>query len=109
MPLKPPGHPGLAVLGALDLAGDHLAQAVADWPAGQQRDKGLCTARLADVHAAAGAVEAAIAAAEDAAELLAVAPSARTAQTLRTTRNRLYVHRRLPAVQQLSVKLRDVV
>jgi hypothetical protein len=86
-----------------------MDDAAENWPDGQQRDKGLCLARLADLQSSIGDVSAACAIAREAADLYSVAPSARTAQSLRSLRNRLHTHRRSPEVASLRARLADVV
>jgi transcriptional regulator with XRE-family HTH domain len=99
----------LAKLGCLKNADDLMTRAVATWPDGQQRDKGLCLARLAEIRIADGDVAGACEAATDAATIYVTAPSARTARALRATRNRLHPHRRAPEAAQLRTRLAAVV
>jgi transcriptional regulator with XRE-family HTH domain len=99
----------LARLGDHAHAIDHYRSAVALWDDGQRRDKGLCLARLADTHAAAGDVDEACATAIEAIDVTAASPSARAAAALRSTRNRLHRHRRDPRVSELHARLAAVV
>jgi transcriptional regulator with XRE-family HTH domain len=99
----------LARLGDVPRAVEHYRNAVTLWDDGQRRDKGLCLARLADTHAAAGALAEACSTATQAVELTAASPSARTAAALRSTRNRLHRHRRVPEVADLYDRLATVV
>lgn len=101
---------------ALLVAGDPhaavqlLGAAVAQWPViSQDRDRGLCLARLAHAYIDAGQPEAACATAHDAVASLDAARSARTEGSLRRLRGRLLTIRRRPGVQQLREELAQAV
>ena len=101
---------------ALLVAGDPhsavqlLSSAVADWPViAQDRDRGLCLARLAHAYIDAGQAEAACATAHDAVVSLDAARSARTEASLRRLRGRLLPIRRQAGVQQLREELAQAV
>jgi transcriptional regulator with XRE-family HTH domain len=64
-------------------------RSLADWPAGLERDRGLCLSRLATAHAAAGNTPEAVRAAARAAPTVRGAYSARAVHQLRTARSTL--------------------
>lgn len=99
----------LAKVGRIGPAVDLISKAVETWPDGQQRDKGLCLARLAEARVTADDVPGACDTALQAARVYSMAPSARTAATLRGVRNRLHRHRRVPEVRDLNEQLADVI
>lgn len=74
-----------ARIGRADLAAETYASGLADWPANQRRDRGLCVARLASAHAALGNHDEAGRFGVQAAELVRKAPSARSIAVLRDT------------------------
>jgi transcriptional regulator with XRE-family HTH domain len=100
---------------ALLTAGDPLAAlrllstALEQWPAGQDRDRGLCLARLAHAYVDADEPEAACTTARQAVASLEAARSARTEGTLRRLRGRLLIFRRRPEVQELREELAQAV
>ena len=101
---------------ALLMAGDPgaavklLGEAVEQWPVIEQdRDRGLCLARLAHAYIDANAPDAAWSTARQAVASLDVARSARTEATLRRLRGRLVTLRRQPEVLQLREVLAQAV
>jgi hypothetical protein len=100
---------------ALLTAGDPLAAvrllstALEQWPAGQDRDRGLCLARLAHAYVDADEPETACTTARQAVASLEAARSARTEGTLRRLRGRLLIFRRRPEVQELREELAQAV
>jgi hypothetical protein len=63
-----------------------LRRSVAAWPAGQERDRGLCLSRLAVAHGLAGDLDAAAAVGLDAVDVLGEARSERSVAQLRRLR-----------------------
>ena len=80
-------------------------EALRVWPAGQERDRGLCLARLANAYAQAHEIEAACEAGRASVTTLTSAPSARTQSALRRLRGRLDRTRRRPEVMDLREQL----
>jgi transcriptional regulator with XRE-family HTH domain len=78
------------------------------WPAGQERDRGLCLSRLAAAHAEAGDVDQAAETGQRAAAVVRTAPSARAIAELRRTRLRLSPYRHCPDVAELEAVLTGV-
>ncbi|MBH0775066.1 tetratricopeptide repeat protein [Nocardia bovistercoris] len=72
-----------ARIGRPDLAAETYASGLADWPATQRRDRGLCVARLASVHATLGNHDEAGQLGVEATQLVRIAPSARSLAVLR--------------------------
>ena len=96
------GDPGAAV--------QRLSTAVQQWPISEQdRDRGLCLARLAHAYIDANEPDAACSTARQAVASLDVARSARTEATLRRLRGRLVTLRRQPEVVQLREVLAQAV
>ncbi|OBF63931.1 hypothetical protein A9X06_09280 [Mycobacterium sp. 852002-51759_SCH5129042] len=71
-------------LGRPELAIETYQVGLADWPAEQRRDKGLCAARLAAAYAGFGEFEAAGRGGVEALQLVRSAPSSRSLDVLRT-------------------------
>jgi hypothetical protein len=100
---------------ALLIAGDTraavklLTAAVDAWPAGQDRDNGLCLARLANAYVEAGEPEAACAAGRAAVVSLTAAVSARTEGALRRLGGRLVPYRTRRDVMDLREELARAV
>jgi transcriptional regulator with XRE-family HTH domain len=86
-----------------------LTSAVDAWPAGQDRDKGLCLARLANAYIEAGEPEAACEAGHAAIVSLTAAVSARTLGALRRLRGRLVPYRTRHDVMDLREELARAV
>ena len=86
-----------------------FSNALERWPAGQDRDRGLCLARLAHAYLDADEPEAACATARQAVASLDAARSARTEGTLRRLRGRLLPYRRHPDVLELREELAQAV
>lgn len=86
-----------------------LGTAAADWPDGQDRDRGLCLARLSHAYLDTDEPEAACSTARDAVASLDAARSARTEATLRRFRGRLLTLRRRPDVLELREVLAKAV
>jgi tetratricopeptide (TPR) repeat protein len=90
---------------AIQLFGDALQ----GWPNGQQRDRGLCLARLANAYAQVGSIDASCETAHEAVSAVQFAPSARTASNLRQLCNRLEPYRRRAEVARLRESLQEAV
>ena len=103
------GGQALLVAGDPGKAAQLLGAAVEQWPAGQDRDRGLCLARLAHAYIDTDEPEAACATARDAVASLDAARSARTEGTLRRLRGRLLTVRRRPDVVELREVLAQAV
>ncbi|GAB7193405.1 hypothetical protein NUM3379_41150 [Kineococcus sp. NUM-3379] len=103
------GGQAVAQLGRPEPAVRLLADAASAWPAGQERDKGLCLARLANAYAASREPEEACRVAGQAVAVLRAAPSARTSSALRELRGRLVPYRRRPDVMALRAELATAV
>ena len=86
-----------------------LSTAVDQWPARQDRDRGLCLARLAHAYLDTREPEAACTVAHEAIASLAEARSARTERTLRRLRGRLLPFRNHPDVLELREVLATAV
>jgi len=86
-----------------------LTSALSEWPTGQQRDRGLCLARLANAYAVAGRIEESCESGKLALIALGQAPSARTATCLRQLRGKLVPHRRQADVVGLQELLAKAV
>lgn len=78
------------------------------WPAGFERDRGLCLSRLAVAHAESGQVEQATLIGRQAAGAVQAASSARAAAQLRRLRLRLAPHLSMPDVAELDRVLAGV-
>jgi hypothetical protein len=83
------------------LAGQLLADASESWPNGHDRDRALCLARLAEVHAEMHDPDQACVVALQALQALRLAPSQRTVATLRVLRGTLAPYRTRPDVAEL--------
>ncbi|WP_369055620.1 hypothetical protein [Kineococcus terrestris] len=103
------GGQAVAQLGRPEPAVRLLADAAAAWPAGQEQDKGLCLARLANAYAASREPGEACRVAGQAVAVLRAAPSARTSSSLRELRGRLVPYRRRPDVMALRAELATAV
>jgi len=77
-------------------------QGLADWPEGQDRDRGLCLSRLATAHAFTGDVEAASVVGQQALTVMRTAHSARTLDQLRHLRVQLAPSRSVGVVAELD-------
>jgi transcriptional regulator with XRE-family HTH domain len=86
-----------------------LSSAVNTWPAGQDRDKGLCLARLANAYIEAREPEAACQVGHAAVVSLTAAVSARTESALRRLRGRLIPYRTRRDVMDLRDELAQAV
>lgn len=89
-----------ARLRSYDVAAGRLSKAVAMWPEGFRRDRGLALARLALVEAISGNLEAACESGKQAVDLAAVASSARTRAVLKSLDKRLAPHQRSTVVSE---------
>ena len=100
---------------AMLLAGDTnaavqlLSSAINQWPTGQDRDRGLCLARLAHAYVEAREPEAACEIGHQAVASLTTARSARTEGSLRRLRGRLHPYRTRPDVMDLREVLAQAV
>jgi len=83
-----------------DLAAERLTAAVKAWPAGFERDRGLCLARLALAEALRGDLDAACEVGRHAVDVAKVAGSARTQGVLRILSRRLARHQRATVVSE---------
>lgn len=83
-----------------DVAADRLARALTGWPAGFERDHGLCLARAALVDAARGHVEGACELGKQALSVAAVVNSARTRAVLQSLDRRLARHAGATVVEE---------
>lgn len=90
---------------AIDLFNDALTR----WTEGQDRDRGMCLARLANAYAEVHEIGAPCEAGTAAVISLTSAPSARTQSALRQLRARLDRRRRQPAVVDLREHLARAV
>jgi len=86
-----------------------LTSALAEWPHGQHRDRGLCLARLANAYAVTGRTEESCETGKRALIAMREAPSARTATALRDLRGKLMPHRRQSDVVDLRELLARAV
>jgi hypothetical protein len=86
-----------------------LSSAVDHWPTGQDRDRGLCLARLAHAYVEAREPEAACEIGHQAVISLASARSARTEGSLRRLRAKLHPYRTCPDVMDLREVLAQAV
>jgi transcriptional regulator with XRE-family HTH domain len=82
------------------LAVERLAEALKMWPAGFERDRGLCLARLALAEALRGNLDAACEIGKQAVDVAKVAGSARTQGVLRILDRRLARHGRATVVSE---------
>ena len=103
------GGQALLVAGDAAAAVQLLSTAAQQWPGGQDRDRGLCLARLAHAYIDADEPEAACSIARQALASLDAARSARTEGTLRRLRGRLLTFRRRPDVTDLRDELARAV
>lgn len=103
------GGQAMLVAGSPAAAVQLLNSAVEEWPTGQDRDRGLCLARLAHAYIETKQPDAACATAREAVVSLAAARSARTEATLRRLRGRLLPFRRRADVQELREELAQAV
>ena len=103
------GGQALLVAGEPGEAVQLFSNALERWPAGQDRDRGLCLARLAHAYLDADEPEAACMTARQAVASLDAARSARTEGTLRRLRGRLLPYRRRPDVLELREELARAV
>jgi hypothetical protein len=78
-----------------------LADAWRDWPTGHNRDRALCLARLAEVHAEMGDPDQACHIGGQALQAVRLAPSERTAASLRALRGALMPYRARAEVVEL--------
>jgi hypothetical protein len=85
-----------------------LEGALTGWPAGQERDRGLCLSRLAVAHGAGGDLDAAAAAGIAAAAVVREAPSARSIEQLRQVRALLAGSRTVRGAQEFEAALAGV-
>ena len=83
------------------LAAQLLADARRDWPTGHDRDRALCLARLAEVHAEMGDPDQACDVGRQALQAVRFARSQRTAASLRALRGALIPYRARPEVMEL--------
>jgi len=83
-----------------DVAADRFASALTGWPAGFERDHGLCLARAALVDAARGNVEGACDLGKQALSVAAVVNSARTRAVLQSLDRRLARHAGATVVEE---------
>jgi tetratricopeptide (TPR) repeat protein len=88
-------------LGRPRLAVQLLADAWRDWPTGHNRDRALCLARLAEVHAEMGDPDQACHIGGQALQAVRLAPSERTAASLRALRGALMPYRARAEVVEL--------
>lgn len=95
-------------LGRPDKAVELLTDALDAWPEGNQRDKGMGIARLATAQAMGGDVDAACAAARQAAGVVQAAPSARAIAELSSVRARLAPWRSSREVAEVTDLLRSL-
>jgi transcriptional regulator with XRE-family HTH domain len=95
------GEPGRAVA--------VLRRALATWPAGQERDRGLCLARLALAHAQSGDLDAAASAGIDALAVVQSSASARSLDQLRRLRVLLAGSRNVGSANQFEAALSDLL
>jgi transcriptional regulator with XRE-family HTH domain len=95
-------------LGRPDRAIGLLTQALDQWPAGDQRDRGIGMARLATAYAMAGNPEEACDMARNTIEVVHAAPSARAIGELANLRTRLGPWRRSREVAEVTDLLRSI-
>lgn len=96
-------------LGRPDEAIETYSNSLAEWPAEQRRDRGLCLSRLASAYASMGEIESACATGQQAAVAVRRAPSARTLGMLRTLSTQVAPSRRIGAVDDLRQSLAGLV
>jgi transcriptional regulator with XRE-family HTH domain len=95
-------------LGRPDRAVGLLADALAGWPASDQRDRGIGLARLATAHALGGTPDAASTVAREALTVIQAAPSARAIAELTRLRMRLAPWRSVREVAEVTDLLRSI-
>jgi hypothetical protein len=84
-------------------------RSLTDWPAGLQRDRGLCLSRLAVAHATSGNEAEAIAVTSRASTAVRAAHSARAAKQLQVVRARLVAHSSAKVVANVDQVLTGLI
>ncbi|WP_019874027.1 helix-turn-helix domain-containing protein [Sporichthya polymorpha] len=85
-----------------------LESALTQWPADQERDRGLCLSRLALAHAVGGDLDTGVAVGLDATNVVRQAPSARSIDQLRQVRALLAGSRTVRGAQKFEAGLADL-